>query len=69
MQEASAIRCEIAATVAAAKTPKSRLKEMTRARHATEAKKPYVNLAATSAPAQAKLDPDRPQRVFPFEDW
>ena len=69
VQEASAIRREIAATVAAAKTPKSRLKEMTRARHATEAKKPYADFAAPSASAQAKLDPDRPRRVFPIEDW
>ena len=69
VQEASAIRREIAATVAAAKTPKSRLKEMTRARHATEAKKPYADFVASSAPAQEKLDPDRPRRVFPVEDW
>ncbi|WP_370204718.1 Mu transposase C-terminal domain-containing protein [Pararhodobacter marinus] len=69
VQEASAIRREIAATVAAAKTPKSRLKEMTRARHATEAKKPYADFATPSASAQAKLDPDRPRRVFPIEDW
>jgi putative transposase len=69
VQEASAIRREIAATAAAAKTPKSRLKEMTRARHAAEAKKPYADFAAPSVPTQEKLDPDRPRRVFPVEDW
>jgi putative transposase len=69
VQEASAIRREIAATAAAAKTPKSRLKEMTRARHATEANKPYADFAAPSVPTQEKLDPDRPRRVFPVEDW
>ncbi len=69
VQEASAIRREIAATVAAAKTPKSRLKEMTRTRHATEAKKPYADFVASSPLAQEKPDPDRPRRVFPVEDW
>ena len=69
VQEAAAIRREIAATVTATKTSKSRLKEMTRARHATEAKKPYADLAAPAAPARANLNPDRPRRVFPVEDW
>ena len=42
-------------------TPKAVFKEMTRARHATEAKKPYADFTASSASAQAKLDPDRPR--------
>jgi putative transposase len=42
---------------------------MTRARHASEAKKPYADFAAPSASARAKLDPKRPRRIFPVEDW
>lgn len=57
VREAAAIRREIAAAVAAAKTPKSWLKEMPRARHATEAKKPYADFAAPSAQAPGKARP------------
>jgi len=69
IEDRTAIRREIAATVAAAKTSKRRLKEMARARHAADATKPYAGLATPSTPPRATLDPDRPRRVFPTEDW
>uniref|UniRef100_UPI0026399364 transposase n=1 Tax=Maricaulis sp. TaxID=1486257 RepID=UPI0026399364 len=69
VQDKTAIRREITATVAGAETTKRQLKERVRARHAAEAEKPYASLAAAAAPTPAKPDPDRPRRVFPVEEW
>lgn len=69
VQEQTANRREITATVAGAKSTKRQLKAMLRARHAAEASKPYESLASSSAPIPAKPDPGRSRRVFPVEEW
>lgn len=69
IEEKTAIRREIAATVNASASKKQRLKEVTRARHAADAPKPYQNLTPAPAPIRNTPDPERPRRVFPVEDW
>jgi putative transposase len=67
VQDKTAIRREIAATVA--RSTKRQLKEMARARHAVEAPKPYTCLASPATAPPAKPDPDRSRRIFPVEEW
>ena len=69
IEEKTAIRREIAATVDASATKKQRLKEIARARHATNAPKPYQSLTSSPTPIRETPDPERPRRVFPVEDW
>jgi len=69
IEEKTAIRREIAATVEASASKKQRLKEVTRARHAAHAPKPYQSLTPAPTPIRETPDPERPRRVFPVEDW
>ena len=69
VQDKTLLRREIAATVAGAKSAKAQLKEMTRARHAAGATKPYQAAGTVSEAADPGPEPDRPRRVFPVETW
>jgi putative transposase len=69
VQDKTIIRREIAATVAGAKPAKAQLREMTRARHATAARKPYQDQQTDLGPATPRPASDRPRRVFPVEEW
>jgi putative transposase len=69
VQDKTRIRREIEATVAGAKSAKAQLREMTRARHATTARKPYQDQATDLGPTTPHPAPDRPRRVFPVEEW
>ena len=69
IEEKTAIRREIAATVDASASKKQRLKEVARARHAAHAPKPYQSLTSSPTPIRETPDPERPRRVFPVEDW
>ena len=69
VQDKTILRREIAATVAGAKPKKAHLREMTRARHAASATKPYQDARTVSEVANPGPEPDRPRRVFPVETW
>lgn len=69
VQDKTMLRREIATTVAGAKSAKAQLREMTRARHAAGATKPYQATGAVSEAANPGPEPDRPRRVFPVETW
>jgi putative transposase len=69
VQEKTILRREIAATVAGAKSAKAQLREMTRARHAAGATKPYQAAGTVSEATNPGPAPDRPRRVFPTETW
>jgi putative transposase len=69
VQDKTILRREIAATVAGAKPKKAHLREMTRARHAASATKPYQDARIVSEEANPGPEPDRPRRVFPIETW
>ncbi|MGL5012454.1 MAG: Mu transposase C-terminal domain-containing protein [Paracoccaceae bacterium] len=69
VQDKTILRREIAATVAGAKSKKAHLREMTRARHAASARKPYQDARTVSEAANPEPQPDRPRRVFPIETW
>jgi putative transposase len=69
VQDKTLLRREIAATVAGAKSKKVHLREMTRARHAAGATKPYQDARTVSEAANPGPEPDRPRRVFPVETW
>lgn len=69
VEDRTALRREIAATAAGAKTAKAQLREMTRARHAMTARKPYQHQPGDPDPPTAHPAPDRPWRVFPVEEW
>jgi putative transposase len=69
VQDKTLLRREIAATVAGAKSAKAQLREMTRARHAAGATKPYQAAGAVSEANNPGPAPDRPRRVFPIEIW
>jgi len=69
VQDKTILRREIAATVAGAKSKKAHLREMTRARHAASATKPYQDARTVSEAANPEPQPDRPRRVFPIEIW
>ncbi len=69
VQDKTLLRREIAATVAGAKSAKAQLREMTRARHAAGATKPYQAAGAVSEATNPGPAPDRPRRVFPIETW
>lgn len=69
VQDKTILRREIAATVAGAKSKKAHLREMTRARHAASATKPYQDARTVSEVANPGPEPDRPRRVFPIETW
>ncbi|EKD60019.1 MAG: hypothetical protein ACD_54C00989G0002 [uncultured bacterium] len=69
LQDKTMLRREIAATVAGAKSAKAQLREMTRARHAAGATKPYQDAETVSGAANPGPEPDRPRRVFPVETW
>lgn len=69
VQDKTILRREIAATVAGAKPKKAHLREMTRARHAASATKPYQDARTVSEVANPGPEPDRPRRVFPIETW
>lgn len=69
VQDKTILRREIAATVAGAKSAKAHLREMTRARHAAGATKPYQDAGNVSEAANPAPEPDRPRRVFPIETW
>ena len=69
VQDKTLLRREIAATVAGAKSAKAQLREMTRARHAARATKPYQDAETVLGTANSGPEPDRPRRVFPVETW
>uniref|UniRef100_UPI00286AB68F Mu transposase C-terminal domain-containing protein n=1 Tax=Tabrizicola sp. TaxID=2005166 RepID=UPI00286AB68F len=69
VQDKTILRREIAATVAGAKSAKAQLREMTRARHAAGATKPYQDARTVSEAANPGPEPNRPRRVFPIEIW
>jgi putative transposase len=69
VQDKTLLRREIAATVAGAQSKKAHLREMTRARHASDAPKAYHSAGHASEAAHPGPEPDRPRRVFPIETW
>ena len=69
VQDKTMLRREIAATVSGAKSAKAQLREMTRARHAAGATKPYQDAETISDATNSGPEPDRPRRVFPVETW
>ena len=69
VQDKTILRREIAATVAGAKSAKAQLREMTRARYAAGATKPYQAAGTVSEAANPGPEPNRPRRVFPVETW
>jgi putative transposase len=69
VEDKTLLRREIAATVAGAKSKKAHLREMTRARHAAGATKPYQDAKTVSEAVNPGPEPDRPRRVFPIETW
>ncbi|MCI2400954.1 Mu transposase C-terminal domain-containing protein [Aliiroseovarius subalbicans] len=69
IEDRTAIRREIAATVDASTSQKQQMKALARARHAADAPKPYQSLAPSPAPARKGPARDRPRRVFPVEEW
>ena len=68
-EDKTMLRSEIAATVAGAKSAKAQLREMTRARHAAGATKPYQDAETVSGTANPGPEPDRPRRAFPVKTW
>lgn len=62
-------RSEIADIAAKAKTPKSRLRELVRDRHAAAAPKPHESLNPPIEPPHQRLESNRRRRTFPIEDW